>query len=936
MFTSDQRYLILDYETRSRVDLKRVGGWEYSVHPSTQVLCVAWRLGTKAELPNVKTKVWSPGIPSPYGELVKSLCDPYIICVAHNAFFEQVITKNTLSRIINRPELKTMPPDRWLCTATLAAALALPRSLEGASRVLGLTHQKDMDGHRLMLKMCKPRKATKTRAEGWHNKKSDLLRLMEYCARDVDAETEIFLTCPPLSDYERKTWILDQQINLRGFCVDRDLVNTALKLSVEEVARFDKDAQRITDGAVQTIGQRDAILDWLEAHDCHMPDLRANTVREYLNNNLADGAARELLEIRNDAAKTSTKKFKAFEERSRSDGRVRDHLLYWGASTGRFAGRGVQIQNLPRPSVPDTNTAAEIIKAGNIETIRQIYGNPLDAMSSCLRSAIVPPPMHLFFCGDYSAIEARVLFWLAGHEKGLKAYRDGEDIYRIMASVIYNIPVEEVTKAQRDLGKRAILGCLAAGTPINTPTGVKPIESVTTEDKVWDGRNWVEHGGLVPQGLKDVIRIEKLNIELTPDHWVLSPNGWQTAVEIASSEDTQRLLLGPRMEGVPLFPPNFTEALNAVFVSAAYAELKKNYELIRLHAERAYCALSAQTLSMDKEGETRTEIVTSYLIQNLERVGEYVSTISGRDAITLMTKTSRGMAVAALSAPSKTSEHFWNTLLRCAGLINGGCRWTELITIGVMNPETYESLRKGLTTRTAETYDIVDAGPNRCFNAGRAIVHNCGYGMGQDKFRDTCRQQGGLIIDEDLAKRAVYSYRSLHAPVPQLWKAIERAALYAVLHPGKRVKTHKTKWWVSPIGKIPFLWCEIPSGRRIAYAEPEVHYDKTLYGKRPRLTYMGVNQKVKGMKWARQSNWGGGLVENVDQAIARDLLVHSLHKCEAAGYETSLHAHDEILGSHVVGKGSVEEFEKLMGELPPWAEGLPMKVEVWKGTRYRK
>jgi DNA polymerase bacteriophage-type len=665
---TEPKFLVVDYETRSRADLKASGSWEYSIAPSTSVLCVAWRYGTRSELPNVKTRTWSPAAPSPYGELVRALVSPDVTFVAHNALFEQVITRNVLSRIIHRPELKALPPERWICTATLAASLALPRNLEDACKALGLTAQKDMDGHKLMLRMSKPKKSGE-----WSQRREDLARLMQYCARDVDATTALFLACPPLSDDERRTWILDQKINLRGICVDRDLIGKALAMTEIEAARFDREIKALTGGAVETVGQRDAMLAWLKANDCFMSSLRADAVRDYLRDGLATGDARKVLELRQAGAKSSTKKFKAFEARSRSDGRVRDILLYQGAvPTGRFSGRGVQVQNLPKPSIRDTDLAAEVVKTGDLELVRAIYGNPLDTFASVLRSVIIPPAGHEFFCGDYAGIEARVLFWLADHARGLRMFREGEDLYRYMAADIYGVKVEDVTKAQRELGKRAILGA--------------------------------------------------------------------------------------------------------------------------------------------------------------------------------------------------------------------------------------------------------------------------SYGMGHVRFRETCRIQYGLEVSEDIAKRAVDTYRKVHWPVPRLWRLYEHAAIVAVERPiGTRVKTQKTVWYCEMAAGLKFLFCELPSGRRMAYPSPAVTYEPTSWGdKRPRLSYYGVNVKAKGDKWTKQYNWGGGLVENVCQAVARDLMVNAMHASEGAGYEIDITVHDELLTHRPAGKGSESEFEQVMAAPPAWASGLSVKVGTWTGRRYRK
>jgi DNA polymerase len=356
-----QRYLVIDYETRSEADLKAVGGYEYALHPTTRIMCAAWKLGTLDELEALPEKVWSPIRPSPYGEFKHALLDKSVMLVAHNAFFEQVITRFVLSGIINEPYLKNIPHERWICTASLARSLALPGNLEGACKALGLAAQKDMDGHKLMMKMAKPRKARKDERlidalEGkedrtrWHNKQSDLDRLMHYCKTDVKAEAMLLLKCHPLIPSERKLWELDQRINFRGFRVDRDLVKKSLRLISQEIKSLNIETQELTDGAITSTNQRAALLKYLYV-DCGFDilNLQAKTVSDVLASGVGFPDARRLLEIRQAVSKSSTAKYAAFESRSRHDSRCRDNLVFHLAGTGRWGGAGVQPQNLPRP-----------------------------------------------------------------------------------------------------------------------------------------------------------------------------------------------------------------------------------------------------------------------------------------------------------------------------------------------------------------------------------------------------------------------------------------------------------------------------------------------------------------------------------------------------------------------------------------------------------
>ncbi len=492
----NQVYCILDYETRSEIDLKKVGAFEYANHSSTQILCVSWRVGTRAELKQQlrlqaqweaayraqypqgtmsnphAAKIWSPAFPNEGdlpGELLKFLTNDSIKLVAHNALFEQVITRFVLPKMIPRIVMKTetkinkilfLPHDRWICTASMAAALALPRNLEGACQALSLPVQKDMTGRRLILKYCKPRKSSKTNKAKWHSKARDLRRIMQYCQTDVDAETWLFLTLPPLSEDERQVWLLDQKINFRGFKADRSLVEIALKLIAEETKNLNKETGEITSGCLSTANQRDGVLKWLHREGVFLPDLRAKTVADAIKEGLATGDNRRLLQIRQAISKTSTKKYAAFEARSRTDGRVRDILVYHTASTGRWGGAGVQPQNFPRGTIDDTAQACDVLTTGDLEFIKLVYGSPMDVLSSCLRSVICAPKGRELFCADYAAIEARVLFWIAKHTSGLKAFTEDRPMYEEMATAIYNINyIENVTKLQRQVGKQAFLGC---------------------------------------------------------------------------------------------------------------------------------------------------------------------------------------------------------------------------------------------------------------------------------------------------------------------------------------------------------------------------------------------------------------------------------------------------------------------------------------------
>lgn len=447
--------LIYDYETYSELDVKKVGACEYSMHPSTEIMCAAWRLAREENLRRAPVRRWSPYLNDKNEELREALQDPKVVKVAHNAAFERMISSSVLFGDW------LAPASEYRCTAAQAAALALPRKLEDVCEVLTLPFQKDMEGHRLMLKLCKPRKPTKNNPATRHKKMSDLLRVMNYNEVDVLADTELFLTLPPLSDFEQRLWELDQEINTRGFLADREMVLKVIDMIRDEKKLLNAEAAKISKGALNAATQRDAVLRWLKWNGLHLPNLQAKTVQDAIKDGLAEKSTLRMLEIRQAVSKTSTAKYTQFELRSRTDGRCRDGLMYWGASTGRWTGKGLQPHNFPQgKGIGDLDFACDTIKEGDLELVRLLYGHPIDTFSTCLRSVICAPKGKKLFVGDYAGIELRVLFWIAGYTEGLEAIREGKNLYIEMAGEIYNREIiKERDVKEYDVGKRAVLGC---------------------------------------------------------------------------------------------------------------------------------------------------------------------------------------------------------------------------------------------------------------------------------------------------------------------------------------------------------------------------------------------------------------------------------------------------------------------------------------------
>lgn len=492
-----QRFLLLDYETFSEAPLRNkegVGSYEYARHQSTEILCVGYRIGTRETLRTAPIKTWSPYFEKkvPW-DFMGALEDHTVKKIAHNALFEQVLTQFVLPKYSRafRPEA-CRDPKHWVCTAALASVLALPRKLEQVCIALNLSTKKNMDGHRKMLKLSQPRNPSKHNPSTRHDKEEDLLEVIQYCADDIAAETELFLYLPPLTPKERKIWELDQKINLRGIRIDRQLVLATMKMIEIETQNLKDEVYDITNGEVESVTQVARMKDWLNAeYSINPPNLQAKTLEDLLKTEMHPNA-RRLIEIRQSLGKVSVKKYPAMEQRSRTDSYVRDILMYHGASTGRWVGAGLQVQNMSSGDrTIDPWEAVEIVRQGDLEFLKMIYGDMMDLFSTCVRSAIIPPEGELFYRGDFSSIEVRVLFWLAGHEDGLDAYRKKTDLYKDVAVKIYgHRSIDQVTKEEREVGKRAILGsgygmgpdkfqetCEKFGQPVSEKLAKKAIET---------------------------------------------------------------------------------------------------------------------------------------------------------------------------------------------------------------------------------------------------------------------------------------------------------------------------------------------------------------------------------------------------------------------------------------------------------------------------
>lgn len=468
----------LDFETYSALDLKRCGAWRYSVDPSTEVLYCCWAVGED----DVQT--WCPALIKPqavklgfpsnwhYGPTIpKRLADAVsqgYLFYAHNAQFERYIWENILVRRHGAPRSQR---SQFRCTAVRAAAAGLPRKLEFAAMALGTAQQKDTEGARLIKLFCQPKKVTKKDPRSRifpADNPLQFIRFGEYCGQDVRTERDIDKQIPQLHPNIQRLFELDMLVNERGVGLDIPLVKRAAVIVRQLEGVINTRVQVITkceqfpEGLRPT--QRDKMMQFFSSIGVELENMQADYIRKFVRANLRSLApvAKELLILRIEAGKSSTKKFAAMlAYADPRDNRARGTFLMFGGHTGRFSSRGVQFQNVIRGNLKFTEVLRifALLAKADAEGFSMLYEWPISAISQCMRGFIIPGAGRILRVVDYSAIEARVLAWLAQDEEILQAYRTGLDVYKVMAAQLFRVPYDAVTDEQRRIGKTIILGC---------------------------------------------------------------------------------------------------------------------------------------------------------------------------------------------------------------------------------------------------------------------------------------------------------------------------------------------------------------------------------------------------------------------------------------------------------------------------------------------
>ena len=508
----------IDLETRSSVDIGKSGVYRYAEAEDFAILLFGYAVdGGTVEVIDIANGEQIPQ------EILDALIDESVIKWAFNANFERVCLSRYLSDLgidldpfrdnhpLSKECARFLNPCSWRCTMVWSAYMGLPLSLATVGRVLGLEEQKMTEGKALIRYFSMPPFHEPT-GEKWELFKS-------YNRRDVEVEMAIQkrLSKYPVPQSVWEEYVLDQEINDRGIRLDMPLVENAVQINAITKDKLMDRLKTLT--GLENPNSVAQMKEWLKEQGIEAESLDKKSVTALLKT--VQSPVSDVLALRQQLAKSSVKKYQAMQNTVCADGRARGMFQFYGANrTGRFSGRHIQLQNLPQNHLADIEYARALVLRGDSESLNILYNSVPDVLSQLIRTAFIPKAGRKFIVADFSAIEARVLSWLAKEQWRMDVFEGNGDIYCATAGKMFhcNVVRHGENGHLRQKGKQAELACIAEGQLVFTNEGLVPIEHVRTEHLLWDGESWVSHDGVIFKGEREVITYEGLTA--TPDHLV--------------------------------------------------------------------------------------------------------------------------------------------------------------------------------------------------------------------------------------------------------------------------------------------------------------------------------------------------------------------------------------------------------------------------------
>lgn len=958
--------LSIDLETYSSVDLSKSGVYRYSESPDFEILL----FGCSVDGGEVKVYDLASGEKLP-GEILEALTDDKVIKTAFNASFERVC----LSRYLYPGKEEFLSPKSWRCSMVWAATLGLPFSLDAVGKVLGLTKQKMKEGKNLIRYFCCPCKPTARNGGRTRNRPEDDPMsweiFKEYNKRDVETEMGIKarLQAFPVPESEWKNYQVDQIINDTGVMVDSTLATMAVLCDNEIKEDMMKRMKELT--GLSNPGSVLQLKGWLAKKGIQTDTLGREQVEALRKD--APPEIKEVLTLRLLISKSSISKYEAMNRVACQDGRARGLIQFYGASrTGRYASKLIQVQNLARNEMPDLAEARALVRGGDFSALSLLYDNVPKVLSELIRTAFIPKEGSRFIVADFSAIEARVIAWLAGESWREKVFADGKDIYCMSASAMFHVPVVKhgINGELRQKGKVAELACIAEDQKVLTDVGLIKIQDVTKDMKVWDGESWVNHEGVIYRGERKVITYDGLTA--TPDHLVYVQGKTEPVrFEEAATSGAHLLQSGNGRRTVRLGKDNqpreeMEPSVESLLCTDPMSKVRRHpLDRAKFINIRAFKGMSA-LFSAKKSTKVAAEASSGSKAKMRKSQRPRVSKLWRQRNKIRISKCRGGWPVhhsqirITRSLPSDrpdkqqrrlcTWEYPYGTQKYESGKPEDyrpiGIRPAVLALRTRQNKETYfrrndekRNYRIRQTDGRGETeklethrgkvrvYDIRNAGPHHRYTVSDVLVHNCGYGGGTGALKAMGALKMGLSEDE--LPEIVEKWRKASPHIVKLWWDIDRMVKEVIKG---RITYPEESHGIKAFMKAGILFLVLPSGRKLAYQKAGI--GENQFGGES-ITYYGIKTGAPG-RWGEIESYGPKLVENIVQATARDILAGVMARLTGMGFRIVMHIHDEVVVEVPKGKSSVDEIASLMGITPPWAKGLLLRADGYECPFYKK
>ena len=914
-----KRICFCDTETFSEVDIGKCGSYRYIEDNSTEVLLLTYAFGDEP----VKCADLASGDPWPE-EFLAAYDDPDTLLIAHNCSgFEWPL--------FNR-FLHPLPPERYFDTMHLAAQCGLPQSLGGAGEAIGLTEEqaKIKDGRALIRYFCTPCKPTKSNGQRERNlpehDPEKWTRFKEYAVRDVEAMRTIYhhLEQWMPDAAERRFWALDARINAHGVRIDRQLATNAVLMDAKNKEELTAEAIALT--GMENPKSVSQIKSWLyDQEGKEFPSLNKKVLADVIPA-LTSEDAKQFMALRTELSKSSTAKYNAMlRSMSPKDDHVRGCFRFYGANrTGRFAGALVQFQNLSKNYDANLDGMRELVKGGHYTALKVLYDGVADPLSQLVRTAIIPEEGHKILVADFSAIEARVTAWFAGEEWKLQAFREGQDIYCATASQMFHVPVVKhgINGELRQKGKVAELACIAEDELVLTDRGLVPIQKVTLSHRVWDGREWVAHDGVVCRGEKEVVTYGGLTA--TPDHMVFI-EGSDRPVQFGDAAARGARLLQSGAGGADVLgvksPDDLTRRASRVYdIINAGARHRFTVSGVLVHncgyggGVNALKAFGADKMGMtdeemqdvvDKWRDSNANVAAWWkTMENaaVRAVARQVETVDKIGGITF----SYENGVLFMKLPSGRRLAYW-------GAAYGESRFQPgrktLSYMGV-NQQTKKWSR-------VETWGgkLVE----NCWAAGTLVCTNHGWIPIEKVARDDLIWDGFDWVKHDGAV-CRGSQRTMSVDG-------ERCT------PDHKIRTTKGWQYVKDCDGLDRLPVQLPAVYVANRVETPLTVDPSGR-EEPVYDLLNCGERHQFVILTRT---GPLIVHNCVQATARDVLREAMFALDEQGYQVIAHVHDECIVTEPITSGrTYEDMAKTMCPDIPWAKGLPLEAAGYDGDYYFK